>query len=122
MTLFIIAWGLQPVKDALNSVGIVKFDIPGLSNAIMKPDGSPLVIKPFEFNYISAPGTAMLLATIFAIPLVGMTYREGLRIYWLTLKQLKFPIVTIASVVGFAFIANNSGMSITIAMALASTG
>jgi lactate permease len=122
MTLFIIAWGLQPVKDALNSVGIVKFDIPGLSNAIMKPDGSPLVIKPFEFNYISAPGTAMLLATIFAIPLVGMTYREGLRIYWLTLKQLKFPIVTIASVVGFAFIANNSGMSITMAMALASTG
>lgn len=122
MTLFIIAWGLQPVKDALNSVGIIKFDVPGLNNAILKPDGSPLVIKPFEFNYISAPGTAMLLATIFTIPLVGLSYREGLRIYWSTLKQLKFPIVTIASVVGFAFIANNSGMSITMAMALASTG
>lgn len=122
MTLVIIAWGLQPVKDALNSVGIIKFNIPGLSNAILKADGSPLDIKPFEFNYLSAPGTAMLFATIITIPLVGMAYSEGARIYWSTLKQLKFSIITIAAVVGFAFIANNSGMSITMAIALASTG
>jgi lactate permease len=51
-----------------------------------------------------------------------MTYRQGLKIYWATLKQLAFPVVTIAAVVGFAFIANNSGMSITMAMALAATG
>jgi lactate permease len=122
MTIFIIAWGLQPVKDALNSIGIIKFDIPGLNNAILKADGSPLVIKPFEFNYLSAPGTALLFSTIIAIPLVGMKYSEGIRIYWSTLKQLMFPIITIASIVGFAFIANNSGMSITMALALASTG
>jgi lactate permease len=51
-----------------------------------------------------------------------MKYSEGIRIYWSTLKQLMFPVITIASVVGFAFIANNSGMSITMALALASTG
>jgi lactate permease len=122
MTLFIIAWGLQPVKDALNSIGIIKFDIPGLNGAITKADGSPLVIKPFEFNYLSAPGTAVLFATLISIPLLGLTYRQGASIYWSTLKQLKFPVITIASVVGFAFIANNSGMSITMAMALAGTG
>src|SRR5688572_23344636 len=121
MTMFIICWGLQPVKDALNSIGIIKFDIPGL-NAIMKPDGSPLLIKPFEFNYLSAPGTAVLFSTLISIPLLGLTYRQGASIYWSTLKQLKFPVVTIASIVGFAFIANNSGMSITMAMALAGTG
>ena len=52
----------------------------------------------------------------------GMTYAEGARTYWSTLKQLKFPIITIFSVVGFAFVANNSGMSITMAMAIAGTG
>lgn len=122
MTLFIIAWGLDPVKGALNSIGIIKFDIPGLHDAILKADGSPLVIKPFEFNYLSAPGTALLFATSISIPLIGLTYKQGAEIYWSTLKQLRFPIITIASVVGFAFIANNSGMSITMAMALASTG
>lgn len=122
MTLFIIAWGLDPVKTALNSIGILKFDIPGLYDAITKLDGSPLLIKPFEFNYLSAPGTALLFTGIISIPLIGMTYREGVNIYWTTLKQLRFPIITIASIVGFAFIANYSGMSITMAIALASTG
>jgi lactate permease len=122
MTLFIIAWGLQPVKDALNSVGILKFNIFDLNNSILKEDGSALVIKPFEFNYLSAPGTALLFAGLISTPLVGMTYNQGIKIYGDTLKQLKFPVITIASVVGFAFIANNSGMSITMAMALASTG
>ena len=59
---------------------------------------------------------------MISIPLLGLTYRQGASIYWSTLKQLKFPVVTIAAVVGFAFIANNSGMSITMAMALAATG
>ncbi|MBA4054850.1 MAG: lactate permease [Marivirga sp.] len=122
MTLFIVAWGLDPVKNALNSIGIVKFNIPGLYDAIIKEDGTPLVIKPFEFNYLSAPGTALLFTGIISVPLIGMTYREGVKIYWNTLKQLRYPIITIASIVGFAFIANYSGMSITMAIALASTG
>lgn len=122
MTIFIIAWGLQPVKAALNSIGFMIVDIPGLYDAILKADGSQLVIKPFEFNYLSAPGTALLFTAIISIPLIGLTYRQGVEIYWATLKQLRFPIVTIASVVGFAFVANYSGMSITMAVALASTG
>lgn len=122
MTIFIIAWGMQPVKAALNSIGFMIVDIPGLYDAILKADGSQLVIKPFEFNYLSAPGTALLFATIISIPLIGITYRQAVEIYWDTLRQLRFPIITIASVVGFAFVANYSGMSITMAVALASTG
>ncbi len=121
MTLFIIAWGLDPVKSALNSIGILKFEIPGLSS-ILKPDGTQLVTKPFELNYLSAPGTALLFTSIIAVPLLGVTYREAATIYLATLKQLMFSIITVACVVGFAFIANYSGMSIAMAVALASTG
>jgi lactate permease len=39
-----------------------------------------------------------------------------------TLKQLKFPIVTVAAVLGFAYIVNDSGITITMAEALANTG
>ncbi len=122
MTLFIVAWGLQPVKDLLNSIGMVKFQIPGLNGSILKPDGSPLLIKAFELNYLSAPGTAVVLATLISMPLLGISWKEGFNLFLTTLKQLKFPILTIAAVVGFAFVANYSGMSITMAMALASTG
>jgi len=122
MTLFIIAWGMEPVKGALNSIGFVKFNIPGLHDSILKADGTALGIKMFEFNYLSAPGTALLFTTAISLPLIGMGFKQGVEIYWSTLKQLRFPIITIGSIVGFAFVANNSGMSITMAMALASTG
>jgi lactate permease len=122
MTLFIVAWGLQPVKDALNSIGFTKFQIPGLNGSILKPDGSPLAIKMFDFNYLSAPGTAVILATFISIPLIGISLKDSIAIFGATLKQLMFPIITIAAVVGFAFVANYSGMSITMAVALASTG
>ncbi len=122
MTLFIIAWGFQPVKDILNSIGFFKFKIPGLENAILQPDGNPLPIKAFDLNYLSTPGTAVVFAALISIPLIGISIRESIKIFGATLKQLMFPIITIAAVVGYAFIANYAGMSITMAGALASTG
>src|SRR5690606_33743141 len=122
MTIIILAWGLAPVKAALNATGYLSVEIPGLADAILKPDGTALEIKPFELSFLSTPGTAILFAALISIPLIGMTYRDGARIFFKTLRQLKFSIVTIASVVGFAFVANNSGMSITMAVALAGTG
>ncbi len=122
MTMMIIAWGLQPVKDMLNSVGQVRFIIPGLAGAILKPDGNPLIIKPFELNLLSNAGSAVLLSAIISIPLIGMSFKEGFKVYLGTLYQLRYPIVTITSVLAFAFIANYSSMSLTMALALAGTG
>lgn len=122
MTLLIVAWGMQPVKEALNSIGQVKFFIPGLQDSILKSDGSPLGIKPFDFNFLSTAGTAVLLAGIISLPIIGMSLKDGFKVFLATLSQLKYTLITVASIVGFAFIANNSGMSITMAMALASTG
>ena len=122
MTVLIVLWGLQPVKTVLNSIGQIKFFIPGLQGAILNNDGSPLAIKVFDLNYLSNSGTAMLFAVLISLPLIGMSYKEGLKVYMSTLYQLRFTIITITSIVGFAFIANYSGMSITMALALASTG
>jgi len=123
MTLMIMAWGMQPVKDALNSILDIKFFIPRLKDTILKPDGSGFLdIKPYDFNILSTAGTATVLSAFISLPIIGMSFRDGLKSFAATLKQLKFPIITIASIVGFAFVANNSGMLITIAMALAGTG
>ena len=123
MTLMIMAWGMQPVKNALNSILDIKFFIPGLKDTILKPDGSGFLdIKPYDFNILSTAGTATVLSAFISLPIIGMSFRDGLKSFAATLKQLKFPIITIASIVGFAFVANNSGMLITIAMALAGTG
>ncbi|MBS1564624.1 MAG: lactate permease LctP family transporter [Bacteroidetes bacterium] len=122
MTALVMTWGLQPVKDWLNAVGQIKFYLPGLHDQINTPDAKPLVIKPFTFSYLSNAGTSILLAAVISLPLIGMGLKEAARIFLRTIVQLKFSLLTIASVVGFAYIANNSGMSLTMATALAGTG
>jgi lactate permease len=64
----------------------------------------------------------VLLAALLSLPLIGLSYKEGAKAYGATWNQLKLPIITIAAIVGFAFIANYAGMSNTMALALASTG
>lgn len=121
LTLVIIFWGLQPVKDALNATGLIQFEFPGLHQAIQAEDGT-LLAKVFKLNLLSASGTAILVANLFTIPLVGLTYREGASVFLETLKQLRFPILTIAAVLGFAYLVNDSGITLTLARVLANTG
>ncbi len=121
LTLMIIAWGMQPIKDLFNAIGQVQFEFPGLHNVIIDKSGKPLP-HIYKFNYLSAAGTAILLSAIISIPLIGLKFRDGVKIFGETLKQLRFPILTIAAVLAFAYIVNDSGITITIAEALASTG
>ncbi|GAB3330469.1 lactate permease LctP family transporter [Larkinella ripae] len=121
LTVMIIAWGLQPIKDVLNAAGSFQFEVPGLHNAIQNGEGA-LIPKLFKVNYLSAAGTAILLAALVTMPVVGVSYRAGATLFADTLNQLKFPILSITSVLGFAYIANDSGLTITLADVLANTG
>ena len=121
LTVMVIGWGLQPVKDTLNSIGLIQFQIPGLHNVIQLGDGK-LLPQIFKLNYLSAAGTAILISAIISLPLIGIAFKDGLKIFLATLNQLKFPIITVAAVLGFAYVLNNSGISNTMAKALANTG
>jgi lactate permease len=121
LTVMVIAWGLQPIKDTLNSIGLVSFQIPGLHNVIKLSDGS-LLPQIFKVNYLSAAGTAILISAVIALPLIGVSFKDGFKIFFSTIRQLRFPILTVAAVLGFAYLLNNSGISNTMAKALANTG
>jgi lactate permease len=121
LTILVIAWGLQPVKQLFNSIGMVQFEMPGLHNAIADKNNI-LLPHIFKFNYLSAAGTSIFLSAIIAIPLVGLKFSEGIKIFRSTFNQLKYSILTVASILGFAYVLNDSGMTITLATALSSTG
>jgi lactate permease len=121
LTVMIIAWGIKPVKELLDSTGSIQFAIPGLDQMIRDTNGK-LLPHVFKFNYLSAAGTAILISALISIPLTGLKFSEGLKLFPATLKQLKFPIITIAAILGFAYVVNDAGIIITIAQALAATG
>ena len=121
LTVMIIAWGMKPIKDLFNAIGQVQFQFPGLHDMIIDRNGNTIA-HVFKLNYLSAAGTAILLSALISVPLVGLSYKRAAGIFLLTLRQLKFPIITVASVLAFAYIVNDSGITITMAEALASTG
>jgi lactate permease len=117
-----IIWGLPVVKARLNIWGTIKFNIPGLHNRILSSVDHQPIAQTFTLGYLSAAGTAILISALLSVWLIGMRFREAANIFLETLKQLKFPIITIACILGFAYIANNSGLSNTLAAVLANTG
>ncbi|MGC7871414.1 L-lactate permease [Desulfosporosinus sp. SYSU MS00001] len=99
---------------------------PGLDGLVYK--AAPIVTKPavyaanYKWDFFAAPGTAMLVASIISMIILGISPATGVKVFSKTLKQLFFSLVTIASVLGLAYLANYAGMSYTLGLAFASTG
>ena len=111
-------------------VGIDKswaFAWPGLHNEIMKTVPVVAADAPYgakyAFNIVSATGTAILcsgLLGLFLMPNYG--FGKGIACFFRTLNQLKWPIFTIACILGLAYIMNYSSMSYTLGLAFTATG
>ena len=77
----------------------------------------------YGINFLSAAGTAILLSgilSIFIIPNYG--FGRAINCFFRTVKQLVYPIFTIAMILGLAYIMNYSGMSSTLGLAFTATG
>jgi lactate permease len=138
LTGFISIWGIPTIKLALaghyegtnvilkavNSIGhALTFmpEVPGLHNKIINAAGAP-VAAVYKIEVLAAAGTAILLAGVVTKFITGISWKNWVATFGETLNEMKFPIVTIAAVVGYAYVTNASGMSTTLGMSLAKTG
>ncbi|WP_186824588.1 L-lactate permease, partial [Klebsiella pneumoniae] len=76
----------------------------------------------YKFDWLSATGTAILFAALLSIVWLRMKPKDAISTFGSTLKELALPIYSIGMVLAFAFISNYSGLSSTLALALAHTG
>ena len=126
LTLFVFAWGLPPVKSALNGLFAPEIPVPGLHLAIDKVP--PVAPKPtpekaiFVVNLLSATGTALLLAAIASALALGVGFRRALTIYWQTLLRVRISLLTISVMMALGFTTRYSGTDTTMGLALAQTG
>ena len=137
LTAMVSLWSIKPFKDlfvkgkngqpdgALVDM-VMSINVPYLHNAVQKLP--PVVTKItdyaaiYKFDWFSATGTAIVLAAIISIVMLKMRPKEALATFGETVKELRTPIYSIGMVLAFAFIANYSGLSATLALALAHTG
>lgn len=125
LSLFVCAWGIKPVNQALNQITKQLFDyaipISGLDKMVIDQVGKPKAAV-YSFNFLSAAGTSILFAWFFSIVVMGASLKTAMGVAGDTLKTLRWPIATIATILGFAYIMNFSGMAITLGYAVATTG
>lgn len=108
------------VKAWLSQVGSVTFAWPGLD--ITDSAGKPVAATKFKLDHFKATGTLLLISGILTMVLYKVRASTGLRIYWETLVQLRWTIVTVTAVLGLSFVMNLSGQTTTLGFALASAG
>ena len=129
LAVMVFFWGLPQFKNILNAVpgANLSFGWPGLHGEVMKT--APIVAQDavygatFAFNWLSAGGTAILLSGLVSVPMMpNYGFGKAIACFMRTLRQLTFPIVTIAMILGLAYLMNYSGMSSTLGLAFTHTG
>src|SRR5690606_38502978 len=122
---FVLVWGYGPTKAALETTNVV-FQWPGLHNEVTRM--APMVAQPtpyaanYTFNWLAAAGSACALATMAAAIVLRVSVGRYLGILGRVLKQLAFSLLTIACVLGLAYLMNYSGAVVTLGLAFAATG
>jgi len=143
LVVFVLVWGEAQIKPSINRFGdsllpaalptvagtgplAARLMVPGLHNLITRIP--PVVPAPapyaalYELNWLSASGTACLFAILATAIVLRVRPGKVVRVYIDTFKQLKLAILTIACMLGLAYVMNYSGMTSTLGLALATSG
>ena len=131
LTVFVTIWSLKPFKALFAKTGelawtVINVPVPMLDKLVIKMVPIVKVATPYtavySFNWLAATGTAILLAAIATLLMLRMKPRDAVATFAETVRELAKPIFSIGMVLAFAFVANYSGLSSTLALLLAGTG
>ena len=126
LSLVVFIWGLPQTKLFLDGLAAPKIPIYGLDKLVSRVP--PVVAKAtpeaavFNFNFLSAAGSGILIAAIIAGFVMRYSIAGMLRVYWQTLLIVRVSLLTIAAMMAIGFTTRYSGMDATLGLAFAKTG
>jgi lactate permease len=108
-----------PIKDFLaKATQMIQW--PGLH--VTNAKGEALASATFKFDILAAAGSLLLISGIITMLVLRISPRIALKAYVDTLNQLKWAILTVASVLALAYVMNFSGQTITLGTWVAGAG
>ncbi|NLU68980.1 L-lactate permease [Streptomyces sp. HNM0574] len=121
IAVFSVAKLWTPVKEAL-AASDVEVPWPWLDGQILTATGEPSGTTLYVLPWLSSPGSLLLLCGV----VVALCYRTGfgtaVRAFRDMVVQLRWAMLTVASVLALAYVMNLSGQTITIGTWIAGTG
>ena len=129
LTIMVGIWGTNSFKDFVTKnlqwfINIKHW--PGLDGMVFKT--MPIVKKStmyaasYKWDFFAAAGTAILITCLITMLVLKISPARGTKVLGSTMKTLIYPLITIGSVLGFAYVANYSGLSYTLGLLFAQTG
>ena len=137
LSLFVLLWGLPQIKNPLNNATTPNWknnkgwNVPELNNAVSRdvpvvPASTPPEKRreaaKYDFNWLTATGTACFLAAILGGLLSGVGPGRLLRIFGHTLYRMRFAVIAISAMLGLGFITRYSGTDAILGLAFTRTG
>lgn len=131
LTAMVTVWSIKPFKALFAAGGplastVINIPVPFLHNLVEKTPPVVAAAAPYgavyTFNWLLATGTAILIAALITITFTRLSPAKAVATLGETFRELAVPIYSIGMVLAFAFVANYSGLSATLALALAHTG
>jgi lactate permease len=125
LTLVVFFWGLPPVKAALNRVTL-SFPWPYVHGLVFRTP--PVVPKVeleraiFNFNWLAAPGTGVLVAALATGFFLGLSKDQWIHAVRRTAQRMKVPLLTIGLVLGLGYVTRYSGTDAILGLAFTKTG
>ena len=111
---------------------VTEVPVPALDKLVLRPEPLRVIHNGersadperavFRFPWLTAPGTAVVLAAIVTAALVRPPRAALRRTLSRTLRQMAVPIPTIACMIALSFVTKSSGVDATLGAAFAQTG
>ena len=126
LSVMVFAWGLPQVKNWMDSYSQVQLAMPGLHEQVLRVPPLVVAARPeaalYNFNWLSASGTAILLAAILSGLLMGYSPLGMVKVYWQTLRLTWQSLLTISTTMAIGFVYRYGGLDGTLGLAFAHTG
>jgi lactate permease len=136
LSLLVFLWGYPPVKKVLNTSTTPAFskggwNFPMVHRTISRnvpvvtadtPADKRLEAAKYDFNWLTATGTACFLAAVLSGLLLGVPIKEMFQVFGRTLHKLRFAIIAIGCMLGLGYLTRYSGMDAVLGLAFTRTG
>lgn len=121
IVVFSIAKLWAPAKKFLAGTD-QKIQWPGLHGNVFDADGEPVPSTVYQFQWLSSPGSLLVLCGIIVAVVYRVTPLVAAREYVQTAFKLRWAFLTVASVLALAYVMNQSGQTLTVGHWIAATG
>jgi lactate permease len=126
LSALVFVFGIPQTRALLDSLFAPHLPVAGLHELVQKaPPVVREVVKEgaiYNFNILSATGSAILLSAIISGLLMKYSLRDLLRQYFATIVLVRHSLLTVAAMLALGYVTRYSGGDATLGLAFAQTG